>query len=80
MQLATRSIELLASSTLAIATVVAMIFLSVILELNLSQVVAPLFVAAMLMLMVSTINFLRGIRLASRQLKDSLSIQAQSVQ
>ena len=80
MQLATRSIELLASSTLAIATVVAMIFLSVILELNLSQVVAPLFVAAMLMLMVSTINFLREIRLASRQLKDSLSIQAQSVQ
>ena len=71
-QLVTRAIELLTCSTLVIATVVAMIFLTVILEVNLSQVIAPLFVAAMLMLMLSTVDFLKEIRLASRQLKDIL--------
>ena len=71
-QLVTRAIELLTCSTLVIATVVAMIFLTVILEVNLSPVIAPLFVAAMLMLMLSTVDFLKEIRLASRQLKDIL--------
>jgi len=71
-QLVTRAIELLTSSTLVIATVVAMIFLTVILEVNLSPIIAPLFVAAMLMLMLSTVDFLKEIRLASRQLKDIL--------
>ena len=70
--LVTRAIELLTSSTLVIATVVAMIFMSVILEVNLSPIIAPLFVAAMLMLMLSTVDFLKEIRLASRQLKDIL--------
>ena len=71
-QLVTRAIELLTSSTLVIATVVAMIFMSVILEVNLSPIIAPLFVAAMLMLMLSTVDFLKEVRLASRQLKDIL--------
>ena len=49
-----------------------MIFLTVILEVNISPVIETLFVAAMLMLMLSTVDFLKEIRLASRQLKDIL--------
>lgn len=71
-QLVTRAIELLTSSTLAISTVVAMIFLAVIFKVNLTIIVAPLFIAAMLMLMLSSLCFLREIKLASQQLRKVL--------
>ena len=49
-RLVVRAIALLTLSILLISTVVAVIFLTVALQVNLSMVVAPLFVAAMLML------------------------------
>ena len=68
-RLVVRAIGLLTLSTLLISTVVAVIFLSVALQINLSMVVAPLFVAAMLMLTSAAICFLREITLASKQLE-----------
>ena len=68
-RLVVRAIGLLTLSTLLISTVVAVIFLTVALQINLSMVVAPLFVAAMLMLTSAAICFLREITLASKQLE-----------
>ena len=71
-RLVVRAIGLLTISILLISTVVAVIFLTVALQLNLSMVVAPLFVAAMLMLTWAALCFLREITLASKQLQVSL--------
>ena len=68
-QLVVRAIALLTLSILLISAVVAVIFLAVALQINLSVVVAPLFVAAMLMLTSAAFCFLREITLASRQLQ-----------
>ena len=68
LRLVIRSIELLSLSVLLISCVVAVIFLTVALGINLSAVVAPLFVAAMLMLTGASFCFLREIKLASQQI------------
>ena len=68
MRLVIRSIELLSVSILLISCVVAVIFLAVALEINLSVLVAPLFIAAMLMLTGASFCFLREIKLASEQI------------
>ena len=70
-RLVVRAIALLTLSILLISTVVAVIFLTVALQINLAAVVAPLFVAAMLMLTSAAICFLREITLASKQLQAS---------
>ena len=59
-QLVVRAIALLTLSILLISAVVAVIFLTVALQINLSVVVAPLFVAAMLMLTSAAFCFLAG--------------------
>ena len=73
-RLVVRAIALLTLSILLISSVVAVIFLSVALQINLSMVVAPLFVAAMLMLTWAALWFLREITLASKQLQFSLKL------
>ena len=70
-RLVVRAIGLLTLSIILISTVVAVIFLTVSLQINLSMVVAPLFVAAMLMLTWAALCFLREITLASKQLQAS---------
>ena len=70
-RLVVRAIGLLTLSILLISTVVAVIFLTVALQVNLSMVVAPLFVAAMLMLTWAALCFLQEITLASKQLQAS---------
>ena len=70
-RLVVRAIGLLTLSILLISTVVAVIFLTVALQINLSMVVAPLFVAAMLMLTWAALCFLQEITLASKQLQAS---------
>lgn len=69
MQLTIRAIELLTGSTLLIAAVVAVMFFSVISRLNLTVVVAPLFISAMTLLMLASLCFLREVQLASRHLR-----------
>lgn len=68
-QLIIRAIELLTAATLLISGVVAVMFLSVISRLNLTLVVVPMFIAAMILLMVASICFLREVRLASMHLR-----------
>ena len=68
LRLVIRSIELLSLSVLLISCVVAVMFLTVALEINLSAVVAPLFVAAMLLVTAASFCFLREIKLASQQI------------
>ena len=68
-QLIIRAIELLTAATLLISGVVAVMFLSVISRLNLTLVVVPMFIAAMILLMVASICFLREVRLASVHLR-----------
>ena len=68
-RLVVRAIGLLTLSILLISTVVAVIFLTVTLQINLSMVVAPLFVAAMLTLTWAAVCFLWEITLASKQLQ-----------
>ncbi|QNI49002.1 DUF2721 domain-containing protein [Synechococcus sp. A15-60] len=68
-QLIIRAIELLTAAPLLISGVVAVMFLSVISRLNLTLVVVPMFIAAMILLMVASICFLREVRLASVHLR-----------
>jgi len=68
MQLTIRAIELLTAATLLISAVVAVMFLSVISRVNLTPVVVPLFIAAMTLLMIASICFLREVQMASRYL------------
>ncbi len=65
MQLTIRAIELLTAATLLISTVVAVMFFSVISRINLTLVVVPLFITAMLLVMLASICFLREVRMAS---------------
>ena len=69
MQLVIRSIELMTAATLLIAAMVSAMFLSVISRVNLTLVVAPLFITSMSLIMIAAICFLREVRLASNQLK-----------
>ena len=68
-QLIIRAIELLTAATLLISAVVAVLFLSVISRLNLTVVVVPMFIAAMVLLMVASLCFLREVRIASVHLR-----------
>ena len=68
-QLIIRAIELLTAATLLISAVVAVLFLSVISRLNLTLVVVPMFIAAMVLLMVASLCFLREVRMASVHLR-----------
>ena len=65
MQLTIRAIELLSAATLLISTVVAVMFFSVISRINLTLVVVPLFITAMLLVMLASICFPREVRMAS---------------
>lgn len=69
MQLTIRAIGLLTATTLLIAAVVAAMFLSVIFQLNLTAVVVPLFISAMVLLMLASLCFLREVQLAARYLQ-----------
>jgi len=70
MQLTIRAIELLTAATLLISAVVAVTFFSVISRVNLTLVVVPLFIAAMSLLMLASICFLREVQMASRHLRE----------
>ena len=65
MQLTIRAIEMLTAATLLISAVVAVMFFSVISRVNLTLVVVPLFITAMLLVMTASICFLREVRMAS---------------
>ena len=68
MRLTIRAIELLTAATLLISTVVAVMFFSVISRLNLTLLVVPMFITAMLLVMLASISFLREVRMASAQI------------
>ena len=68
-QLIIRAIELLTAATLLISAVVAVLFLSVISRLNLTLLVVPMFIAAMVLLMLASLCFLREVRIASVHLR-----------
>ena len=68
MKLTIRAIELLTAATLLISAVVAVMFFSVISRINLTLVVVPLFISAMLLVMLASICFLREVRMASAQI------------
>jgi len=70
MQLTIRAIELLTAATLLISAVVAVTFFSVISRVNLTLVVVPLFIAAMSLLMLASLCFLREVQMASRHLRE----------
>lgn len=70
MQLTIRAIELLTAATLLISAVVAVTFFSVISRVNLTLVVVPLFIAAMSLLMLASLCFLRDVQMASRHLRE----------
>ena len=65
MQLTIRAVELLTAATMLISAVVAVMFFSVISRINLTLVVVPLFITAMLLVMMASICFLREVRMAS---------------
>ena len=72
MQLTIRAIELLTAATLLISTVVAVMFFSVISRLNLTLLVVPMFITAMLLVMLASVSFLREVRMASAQINRRL--------
>ncbi len=65
MWLTIRVIELLTAAALLISGVVAVMFFSVISQINLTPVVVPMFITAMLLVMLASICFLREVRMAS---------------
>lgn len=69
MQLTIRAIKLLNAATLLISAVVAVTFFSVISRVNLTLMVVPLFIAAMSLLMLASLCFLREVQMASRHLR-----------
>ena len=69
MQLTIRAIGLLTATTLLISAVVATMFLSVVFQLNLTAVVVPLFIGAMILLMLASLCFLREVQLAAKLLQ-----------
>ena len=70
MQLTMRTIALLTATTLLISAVVAAMFLGVIFQLNLTAVVVPLFISAMVLLMLASLCFLREVQLAAKLLQN----------
>ena len=70
MQLTMRAIALLTATTLLISAVVAVMFLSVVFQLNLTAVVVPLFISAMVLLMLASLCFLREVQLAAKLLQN----------
>jgi hypothetical protein len=69
MLLTIRAIGLLTATTLLIAAVVATMFLSVVFQLNLTAVVVPLFIGAMILLMLASLCFLREVQLSAMLLQ-----------
>ncbi|MDA7676946.1 DUF2721 domain-containing protein [bacterium] len=65
MQHILRAIWLLTCATLLLSIVVSTMFMSVITQVNLTAIVAPLFITTMGMLMLASISFLLEVRLAS---------------
>ena len=65
MQHILRAIWLLTCATLLLSIVVSAMFMSVITQVNLTAIVAPLFITTMGMLMLASISFLLEVRLAS---------------
>ena len=70
MQLTMRAIALLTATTLLVSAVVAAMFLSVVFQLNLTAVVVPLFISAMVLLMLASLCFLREVQLAAKLLQN----------
>ena len=70
MQLTMRAIALLTATTLLVSAVVAAMFLSVVFQLNLTAVVVPLFISAMVLLMLASLWFLREVQLAAKLLQN----------
>ena len=70
MQLTMRAIALLTATTLLISAVVAAMFLSVVFQLNLTAGVVPLFISAMVLLMLASLCFLREVQLAAKLLQN----------
>mgnify|MGYP000530382005 CR=1 FL=1 len=56
---------------LLVALVVAIVFISVVAQIDLALMVVPLFVLAMVCLMVAVLLFLREVQLATAQLRRS---------
>lgn len=69
MALVLKAIELCTGTILLVALVVAIVFVSVVTAFDLALVVVPLFVAAMLCLMVAVLLFMREVQLAATQLR-----------
>ena len=65
MQHILRAIWLLTCATLLLSIVVSAMFMSVITQVNLTAIVAPLFITTMGMLMMASVSFLLEVRLAS---------------
>ena len=70
MHLTMRAIALLTATTLLVSAVVAAMFLSVVFQLNLTAVVVPLFISAMVLLMLASLCFLREVQLAAKLLQN----------
>lgn len=71
MGLILKAIGFCAVTMLLVALVVAIVFISVVAQIDLALVVVPLFVLAMLCLMVAVLLFLREVQLATAQLRRS---------
>ena len=71
MGLLMKAIEFGTVTMLLVALVVAIVFISVVAKLDLALMVAPLFVLAMLCLMVAVALLLRELQLATAQLRRS---------
>jgi hypothetical protein len=69
MGLLMKAIEFSTVTMLLVALVVAIVFISVVAQLDLALMVAPLFVLAMLCLMVAVSLLLRELQLATAQLR-----------
>ncbi len=64
-----RSIAMVTSSALLIATLIVLMFIGAFLTLNVAVVVGVLFVGAMIALIVGLLNFLREVFLATRTMR-----------
>lgn len=71
MQHILRAIWLLTCSTLLLSIVVATMFMSVLTQIDLSAIVAPLFITTMGMLMLASISFLMEVKLAIEHMQRS---------
>jgi hypothetical protein len=69
MGLMLKAIELATVTILLVALVVAIVFVSAVARLDLALLVVPLFVLAMLSLMVAVVLFLREVQIATGQIR-----------